>query len=161
MGSFPHAQPSSALRPDTCTSSLSMRPCRNQSPMPAISRRQIMRTAAWSVPVIAAAVAAPALAASGDVICGGYFGPGDNGDFTVAHDAIVIYYGQPPKLVRVYVEYENGFAAELANMPGSDLPGAQMSYLAALPLPSDTLTLVQIAEFETRYGIECRPPASA
>ncbi|MDP3950496.1 hypothetical protein [Microbacterium sp.] len=38
------------------------------SPLPAISRRTALAAAAWSVPIVAAAVAVPAHAASGDTI---------------------------------------------------------------------------------------------
>ncbi|MBF4572750.1 hypothetical protein ITJ64_09480 [Herbiconiux sp. VKM Ac-1786] len=69
-----------------------------------LSRRTVVGMAAWSVPVIASAVAAPALAASGDTVAFApsvVFAPSGAQEFTVA--------GTAPGASRVALVYPAGF----------------------------------------------------
>lgn len=79
-----------------------------------LSRRTVIKGAAWSIPVIAAATAVPLAAASSTgsktVTCGSK-AAGDNGSYTIDGTRIIVSYRTAPDIYEINVHFADGTSA--------------------------------------------------
>ncbi|GGF13092.1 hypothetical protein [Subtercola lobariae] len=149
-----------------------------QAPPRRIPRRTLITGAAWSVPVIAIAVAAPAAAASTTspppppstwtpVICGGpssINGQNDNGQYLVEqHELVITYRTIPQNQIDVNVRFLDGTSHNV-HYDFKNWPLAPGSNVLTINLAGFSLTgpaWVQVDTFNSHYSDPaCPAPAS-
>ncbi|WP_233615800.1 hypothetical protein [Leucobacter chromiisoli] len=114
------------------------------------SRRALLG-AAWAVPVIAAAVAVPAVSATTDPsrTCGGT--SGDNGTYTVTGNVLTISYTRAPDIYEINargVGWSKSYGTNYGTAP------ARGSLSWSVVLPGEP-TWVQAHTFDTHYPEGC------
>lgn len=122
--------------------------------MTALDRRQVLKGAAWSVPVIAVAVATPQAAASTvpdePIICGGT--TGNNGTYVVTGNVIVVNYATAPDIYEANVQLADGTRLSFGTNYGTAPQKGSLTWTIALPAKP---TWVQIHGFNAHLGQEC------
>jgi len=119
-----------------------------------LSRRALIQSAAWSVPVIAAAIATPLAAASTTApeapkVCGGT--PYDNGVFTVTGRTLVISYRTAPDIYEVNARgagWSKSYGTNYGNAPKKG------TRTWTIVLPADP-TWIQVHGFNAHLGETC------
>lgn len=120
--------------------------------MSEVTRRSILKGVAWSAPVVAVAVAVPAVTASGidDVIvCGG--SAQDNGTYTVQGDRLTISYRNAPDIYEVNARgdgWQRSYGTNYGTAP------ARGSLTWEITLPSAP-TWIQVHSFNAHLGENC------
>ena len=120
--------------------------------MSVLTRRQLVTAAAWSIPVIALAVAAPAAAASKDcppVTCGGT--AQDNGTYVVDGSTLTIFYRVRPDVVDINVRYAGGRTVNI-HKDASVVPASRIYTVALQGAPE----WIQVHGFNSHFGQDCR-----
>ncbi|WP_126412673.1 hypothetical protein [Acidipropionibacterium jensenii] len=127
------------------------------------SRRTVLKTAAWSAPVVALAVAAPQAAASGSgnttPTCGS---AGDNGTFTVTKNQdgtylIVVNYKEAPDIYEANVRTESGSFSYGTNYNSAPAKGSKTWTITVPGKP----VWIQIHTFNSHFGEPtCPAPAN-
>lgn len=114
-----------------------------------IDRRKAL---AWTIPVIALAIAAPAAAASGggSVTCGG--SQNDNGTYVVDNKAgtLTIFYRVRPDIVDINIRYAVGTSQNI-HLDASVVP-ASLIYVVSLRAQA---AWVQVHGFNAHFGADC------
>lgn len=116
-----------------------------------MERRALLKTAAWSVPIIAAAVAVPLAAASTapPVVCGGT--TGDNGVYTVTGDTLTILYRTAPDIYEVNARGE-GWSKSYGTNYGTAPKRGSLSWTIQLP---GAPKWIQVHSFNSHFGEVC------
>lgn len=125
-----------------------------------VGRREFVKAAAWSVPVVAVAVATPLAAASqpnpeptgGPIrVCGG--GHGDNGTYTVSADGktLVINFKNVPDIYEVNAKgygWEKSYGTNYGSAPK---PGS-LTWVIVFDQPAQW---IQVHSFNAHFGVNC------
>ena len=124
-------------------------------------RRTVLRGAAWSVPVIAAAIATPLAAASEPTpqptsgpplgVCG-FYHHGNNGSYYVYADKIVVTYNTPPDIYELNVKFKHGGSASWGTNYGTAPARGSLEWIVPLPRPA---TWVQCHGISDHFGETC------
>ena len=140
---------------------------------PGFDRRTLVKGAAWSVPVIALAVGAPAQASSGShwtpCICGGKNGSGpygqnDNGEYLVEQQLLIITYDRlPQNQIDVNVNFLEGgshnFHYTSSNWPLA--PGSKTLTIDLSPYTTKGPSWIQVDGFNSHYSDpKCPAPST-
>lgn len=120
--------------------------------MTVLTRRAALKAAAWSVPVVAAAVAVPAVTASQDddvVTCGG--SAQDNGTYTVQGNRLTISYRTAPEIYAVNARGNGWQRSYGTNYSTAPARGTRTWEIALLDDP----TWIQVHGFNAHFGEVC------
>ncbi|WP_394254742.1 hypothetical protein [Pseudoclavibacter helvolus] len=110
------------------------------------SRRDAMRTGAWSVPVIAVAIATPAASASssrGETVC-----MGSAGTYTVTADALTIRFARVPDIYEANVRTASGTRGYGTNYGTGPKRGSRVWVIPLASRPE----WAQVHPFNEHYG---------
>lgn len=117
------------------------------------SRRAVVRSAAWSLPVIAVAVAAPGAAASTPpdpktpVTCGNR-ASGDNGTYTVDDSRVIVSYVTAPDIYEINVHFVDGSSASYGTNYNTAPAAGSLQWAIET---GKTIAWVQVHTFNTHY----------
>jgi hypothetical protein len=123
--------------------------------MTGITRRTVIHGAAWSLPVIAAAVATPLAAAScppeeaKPITCGGT--PYDNGTYTIVGRTIVVNYRTVPDIYEINAKGA-GWAKSYGTNFGTAPKRGALTWTVVLPYEP---TKIQVHGFNAHLGENC------
>lgn len=129
------------------------------------TRRSLLGATAWTIPVIAVAVAAPQAAASQPaptdppvVVCGGptgAFPDQDNGTYTVDHEnnRITVVFKTRPDSLDLNVRTADGWTKNYH--PNLNSLGADLVWIVQVPPGHGRITWVQVHGFNSHYGETC------
>lgn len=140
------------MLPDETPEPVSARAVADQYPTPDMSRRTVMQSVAWTVPVIALAVGTPLTAASAPtptVTCGGT--PQDNGVYTVQDNILTILYRTAPDIYEVNAR-GTGWSKSYGTNYGTAPERGSLTWSIALP---DAPTWIQVHSFNSHFGEAC------
>lgn len=122
--------------------------------MSGLSRRSVIHGAAWSLPVIAAAIATPLAAASAPqpedcTVCGGT--PYDNGVYTVVGRTLVVSYRTAPDIYEVNARGA-GWSTSYGTNYGTAPKRGTRTWTIVLPAAP---TWIQVHGFNAHFGETC------
>lgn len=121
-----------------------------------LSRRTVIKGAAWSIPVIAAVTAVPLAAAStaapsrpnkGVVTCGST-AAGDNGSYTVDGERVIVSYDSAPDIYELNAHFVDGTSASYGtNYATAPAQGSRRWSVET----GKRVSWVQVHSFNTHY----------
>jgi len=121
-----------------------------------LSRRTVIKGAAWSIPVIAAATAIPLAAASTTtprgpskpaVTCGST-AAGDNGSYTVDGERVIVSYDSAPDIYELNAHFVDGTSASYGTNYGTAPAQGSRQWSVETGKP---VSWVQVHSFSTHY----------
>ncbi|MGN7862409.1 hypothetical protein ACTJI8_17635 [Microbacterium sp. 22303] len=124
----------------------------NETKKTMLSRRTIVKGAAWSIPVIAVAAAAPMAAAStrkAAVVCGNVQ-DGDNGRYVVDQNMVAVTYARVPDIYEVNVHYADGSSISFGTNFGNAPTAGSTSWTVPTD-PDKQIAWVQVHTFNTHF----------
>ena len=125
------------------------------------SRRQVVKAAAWAVPVVALAATAPLAAASTPNTpdpdtpigyCGTFHSQGNNGTYLVFGNRIVVSYHTVPDIYEVNLRLKNGQSLSFGTNYGTAPAPGSLTWVIDFP---PGIAWVQVHGFNDHYGEVC------
>jgi hypothetical protein len=118
-----------------------------------LTRRTVIKGAAWSIPVIAAATAVPLATASTSgskdpaVTCGST-AAGDNGSYTVTDQRVIVSYDTAPDIYELNAHFTDGTSASYGTNYGTAPTPGSLQWDVETGKP---VSWVQVHSFNTHY----------
>ena len=118
-----------------------------------LSRRTIIKGAAWTIPVIAAATAVPLASAStkgtaDPVVTCGSAAAGDNGSYTISGERVIISYDSAPDIYELNAHFRDGTSASYGTNYGTAPAAGSLQWDVETGKP---VSWVQVHSFNTHY----------
>ncbi|KJL32793.1 hypothetical protein [Microbacterium azadirachtae] len=118
-----------------------------------LSRRTIVKGAAWSLPVIAAAAAVPLASAStkgsaDPVVTCGSAAAGDNGSYTISGERVIVSYDSAPDVYELNAHFRDGTSASYGTNDGTAPAQGSQQWSVETGKP---VAWVQVHSFNTHY----------